>query len=165
VQPSALRKRSVLVGLAALVVSMAASPGARAQAPLPSGPHPRLFINSTNLPKLMANAAATGTVAARIVKRCQNTIDKPQDFTTRGGADGDNWPGAAVACAFAYVTTQNATFLTQAIKYWRASLNDDQNIGDNLGCVQGVNTDWQSNTSSTAPPIIATVTHDTGYPG
>src|SRR5262249_49779961 len=44
-------------------------------------------------------------------------------------------------------------------------LDDDQTIGDHTGCVQGVSTNWQSwDGNPPAPPVIRTVTHDTGYP-
>ena len=59
------------------------------------------------------------------------------------------------------------TYLTTAIKYWNASLNDDQTMGDNLGCTTGASADWQTwakSGSGATPPIIITVTHDTGYP-
>jgi hypothetical protein len=131
----------------------------------PSGAHPRLFMGTADLTRYAANATTKGTAAAAMVASCQDTIDKPQLSTTRGGADGDAWPGAAVACAFAYAATQKAAYLTQAIKYWKASLNDDQTIGDGLGCVPGVNSNWQSwNGSQPAPPVLITITHDTGYP-
>src|ERR1041384_3010402 len=66
---------------------------------------------------------------------------------------------------FAYRITQDQSFLTAAIKYWRAALSDDQTIGDGLGCVPGVDANWQSwNGNDPRPPVILTVTHDTGYP-
>jgi hypothetical protein len=143
-----------------------AIPRAAAAPATPSGTHPRLFINSGNLPALSTAAAASGTNSARMVSACKDTMTDAGYYNTRGGSDGNNWPGAAVACAFSYLTTQNTTYLTQALKYWKASLNDDQTIGDGLGCVQGVSTSWQSyqQGSGKAPPIILTVTHDTGYP-
>jgi hypothetical protein len=91
----------------------------------------------------------------------------PTTTPRAGGADGDTWPASALACAFAYLTTQQAKYLTQAILYWKAALNDDQNIGDALGCtVANDSYDWKTNWkgSSPAPPILITITHDTGYP-
>ena len=154
------------VGLVGALVGGAARPAAAATPATPSGSHPRLFINSTNLPALSAAATTSGSNSARMVSACQETMTDANYYNTRGGSDGSLWPGAAVACAFAYLTTQNATYLTQALKYWNASLNDDQKIGDGLGCVQGVSTSWQSyqQGSGKAPPVILTVTHDTGYP-
>ncbi len=135
--------------------------------PAPSGPHPRLFMSPQQIAAYGANAQKGGTAAAAQVTACQRTIDNPNDYTTRGGADGNTWPGAAVACAFAYRATQQAKYLTQAIKYWQASLDDDQALGDGKGCVDGVSTDWQTwaqNGGGAPPPVLITVTHDTGYP-
>ncbi|HVY49757.1 MAG TPA: hypothetical protein VHB21_27875, partial [Minicystis sp.] len=133
--------------------------------PVPSGAHPRLFLDAASLAALAQAAGTPGTAAAGLVQACQDTIDNPNDYATRGGSDGDAWPGSAVRCAFAYEVTQKPAYLTQAILYWRASLDDDQTIGDGQGCVDGVSTDWQSwDGNPPAPPVIRTVTHDTGYP-
>jgi hypothetical protein len=131
----------------------------------PSGPHPRLFMSSSNLAAFTANAGQKGTAAAGIVAQCQDTIANAKDYNARGGSDGNAWPGSAVSCAFAYLVTNNAQYLTQAIKYWQAALNDDQTIGDGKGCVAGVSTNWPAwDGNPPAPPVILTVTHDTGYP-
>jgi MYXO-CTERM domain-containing protein len=136
-----------------------------ANPPTPSAPHPRVFLNQTRLAALRKSATQSGTAAADLVKACQRTIDNPQDYGERGGSDGDTWPASALACAFSYVTTQNAMHLQQAIKFWRASLDDDQTIGDQEGCKPGVDTNWQSwDGNPPAPPVIRTITHDTGYP-
>ena len=133
----------------------------------PSGPHPRLFMSSGELAAYQANAAKPGTAAASLVAQCDDTISNPGDYASRGGSDGNYWPQSAAACAFAYVVTQKAQYLTQAIKYWQASLEDDQTIGDAKGCTTGASTDWQTWASGgmngAAPPIILTVTHDTDY--
>ncbi len=154
----------VLARTGALALALGTG-GAAAAPPTPSGPHPRLFLAGSNLAAAQANAGVNGTASKAMAGRCQQTIDSSQYYTERGGADGDTWPGAAVACAFAYLTTQNGAYAAQAIKYWNASLNDDQVLGDRAGCASGVDTNWQSwNGSSPAPPVILTVTHDTGYP-
>src|SRR6266700_5823918 len=143
---------------------LAVGPARAAVPPTPSGAHPRLFMSPTELAAYTANAGSAGTAAKSMVAACQQALDKPSDFAGRGGVDGSVWPGTAISCAFAYRVTQNAAYLTAAIKYWNAALNDDANLGDGLGCVAGVSTNWQSWTSGSAPPIILTVTHDTGYP-
>jgi hypothetical protein len=154
------------VSAIAFVILVSAA-SAYADPPLPSGAHPRVFMSATNVAAFTANAAKPGSAAAAMVKLCQDTIDTPKDYNTRGGSDGGNWPGAAVACAFAFRATQKQQYLTQAITYWQASLDDDQNIGDKHGCVAGVDTNWQSWATSRngpAPPVIITVTHDDDYP-
>lgn len=122
-------------------------------------------MTSDLVSKYSASAGQRGTAAAALVAGCQDTIDDAAYYDTRGGSDGDNWPGSAMRCAFAWRATNDPKYLTQAIKYWHAALDDDQVIGDGLGCVAGVDTDWQSwNGDPPAPPVILTVTHDTGYP-
>ena len=156
---------AVLGGALSLTMAVGA---ARADAPpTPSSAHPRLFMTEAQQTAYAANVKIAGSASEAMVKSCQDAIDTPKDFTDRGGADGYSWPGTAVACAFAYRATQNPVFLTTAIKYWNASLDDDQTMGDGLGCVAGANPNWQSWATSGAgptPPIIITVTHDTGYP-
>jgi len=150
-----------LVGLLASATAWAADP------PVPSGGHPRLFMSDANIAAFTAKAKVSGTVAADLVAQCDDTISKPSDFTARGGADGNTWPAAAIACAFAYRATSQAKYLTQAITYWKASLNDDQTIGDNLGCtVANASFDWKTQWNGDYPPpaVLLTVSHDTGYP-
>jgi MYXO-CTERM domain-containing protein len=124
-------------------------------------------MSSGELSAYQASAANKGTAAAGLVAQCDDTLAEPNQYMTRGGSDGNYWPGSASACAFAYVVTQKAQYLTQAIKYWQASLSDDQTIGDGKGCTTGASTDWQTWASGgmngAAPPIILTVTHDTDY--
>ncbi len=152
--------------LALILATFLSSAALAANPPPPSGPHPRLFLNATTLAAVTAKAATPGTEANKLALGCQNTIDHPEFFTTRGGEDGNTWPAAAQSCAFGYLTTHNPAFLTQAIKYWNTSLNDDQTIGDNAGCTANADPAWQSWShplGTAAPPVIRTVTHDTDY--
>jgi hypothetical protein len=132
----------------------------------PSGPHPRMFLDAPTLAAIKANAAMKGTAAASMISQCQDTIDHPGDVAARGGVDADTWPGGAVRCAFAYMATNNQAYLTQAIMLWQAALNDDMTLGDKLGCVEGVDADWKDHWDGSypPPPVLVTVTHDTGYP-
>jgi len=145
---------------------LAATPTRAADPPVPSGAHPRLFMSAANQAAFGAKAAASGTRAATMVANCQAAIDKPSNYTARGGADGDTWPGTALACAFAYVATSQSKYLAPALLYWKAALADDQNLGDGLGCTQANSTfNWKTwNGSAPTPPILITITHDTGYP-
>ena len=153
--------RGVGVGLAVSCVAASASAGPA----VPSGAHPRLFMSSQNVAAFTKNMNVTGTAAAALVAACVDTLDNPGSYTSRGGSDGNTWPGAAVTCAFAYQLTQNPDHLHQALKFWQTSLDDDQTAGDKLGCVAGVSANWQSwDGNPPAPPVILTVTHDTGYP-
>ena len=153
------------VGPCALLLGAATT--ANAAPEVPSGAHPRLFMSADDIAAYADKASSSDSAAAGLVSDCEDTLEHPEWFTERGGADGNAWPGSAVACAFSYLVTKNAAHLTQAIKYWRAALEDDQTLGDGLGCVQGVDESWQDwakNGGSPAPPVLITVTHDTGYP-
>ncbi len=152
-----------LLFVPALLVSATAA----ADPPTPSGAHPRLFMSAPALAAYQTNATTSGTAAAGLVAQCQDTIDNPSSYTARGGEDGNYWPQSSVACAFAYVATQQSKYLTQALLYWNASLNDDETIDDHLGCVQGVDTNWQTwaaSPSGSVPPVILTINHDDQYP-
>jgi hypothetical protein len=158
-----IRFRFVLVALVGVAVAWT-SP-ARAAPPVPSGSHPRLFMSPDNLAAFTANANGTGKLASKLVDSCQDTITHAADYAQRTNVDSDVWPGSALRCAFAYLVTQKSQYLTQAIKFWRASLDDDAAIGDRLGCVAGVATNWSTwSGSGDPPPVIKTITHDTGYP-
>jgi hypothetical protein len=158
--------RSFFSAVGVLSASALFGQNAFAAPPVPSGSHPRLF--ASQLAALKTAATTKGTSSATMVQECQAAITTPSDYSTRGGSDGNNWPETALACAFSYLTTGNTTHLSTAIQYWQTSLNDDQKVGDGLGCVAGVGTDWETwaksnNGSGGAPPIILTVTHDTDY--
>ena len=45
-------------------------------------------MSATNVAAFTANAAKPGSAAAAMVKLCQDTIDTPKDYNTRGGSDG-----------------------------------------------------------------------------
>ena len=154
------------MGVAATTALALTGVRAWAAPPAPTGGHPRLFMDSETLAAYTANAARAGSRAAIFAKRCQDTLDHPEWFMDRGGADGDNFPGAALSCAFAYTVNSDATkksqYLTQAIKYWKAAMNDVDVLGDGKGCVAGVSTNWKD-TGSGRPPVISPVGEDTGY--
>ena len=100
----------LLLTLSTAALVLAPGRAAAGDPPTPSGPHPRLFMSPASLKAYTANAGKAGTSAAKIVQRCQDTIDNPKDYTTRGGADGDNWPGSAVSCAFAYLAKESREY-------------------------------------------------------
>jgi hypothetical protein len=138
-----------------------------AEPPVPSGPHPRLFMRPSDIAGYAASARTPGSAASKLIERCQQSIDRPDDYKTRGGADGDYWPGATLACAFAYRVTGEKKYLAQAMKYWRVTLNDDQTVSDGLGCTaEQAALDWRRTWKGEPPPppALVTVTHDTWYP-
>ena len=137
-----------------------------AEPPVPSGPHPRLFMRPSDIAAYAASARTPTSAAAKLIERCQRTIDRPQDFKDRGGVDSDTWPGATLACAFSYRVTGQKAHLAQALKYLRVTLNDDQATSDGLGCTaERAAKGWSSwKGDYPPPPVLVTVTHDTWYP-
>ena len=151
------------IALAGVCVAAAAW----ADPPVPSQAHPRLFMSPADLAGYAAALKSPASAAHLLVDECQRTIDHPSEFAARGGADGDYWSTATVACAFAFRVTGQDRYLGQALEYWRVSLNDDQTVGDGLGCTpQQARKDWRGswNGEQPAPPALLTVTHDTWYP-
>jgi hypothetical protein len=154
----------------ALWVTMATCVAGTAQAadpPVPSGPHPRLFMQPRDIAAYAASAKRPTSAARKLIERCQQTIDRPNDFKIRGGVNSDAWPGATLACAFAYRVTGQKDYLAQALKYWRVTLNDDDKIGDGLGCTpEAAAEDWRKTWKGEHPPprALVTVAHDTWYP-
>src|SRR5689334_18582616 len=102
-----------LYSSAVFVTTLLAGVAHAAPAP-PSGPHPRLFLDAQMLAAFKANAAQSGSAAASIVDACQQSLDHPEYNTMRNGVDGDVWPGGALRCAFAYLATNKAEYLTQS---------------------------------------------------
>ncbi|HSN29731.1 MAG TPA: hypothetical protein VLT45_25765 [Kofleriaceae bacterium] len=154
------------IALATLCVAAVAS----AAPPVPAVPaqaHPRLFMRPGDISGYQAAAKLPGSASHLLVDQCQRTIDHPTEFAARGGADGDYWANATIACAFAFRVTGQKTYLAQAMKYWRVSLNDDQTVGDGLGCTtEQAGSTWRTSWKGEGkvPPALITVAHDTWYP-
>lgn len=164
---STMRRSAMRMSVAALALVVGASTAAwAADPPVPSGPHPRLFMRPADVAAYAARARSPDSAAAKQIARCQRTIDLPDEFKERGGVNGDTWPGATLACAFSYRVTGQKAHLAQALKYWRITLNDDQKAGDALGCTPAqAAKGWSSwKGDYPPPPALVTVTHDTWYP-
>ena len=159
-----LARMRTLYGSLALVLALAAPVLAQTA---PSSAHPRLFMSAADLAAYQADMGHSGSPTASAIADCQDAIAHPSQNMDRGGSDGNTWPRVALSCAFAYRVTNQMSYLTQALASWHAALDDDQTLGDHMGCVAGTSTDWQTwaaSGSGMAPAIIRTVTHDTGYP-
>jgi hypothetical protein len=149
------------------VVALVTARGAAATPPVPAGEHPRLFLTGGALDLARANATRSGTAAQAVIRRCQNSIDEEKTtYATRGGSDGDYWPGSAVACTFAYLVTTDATkrarYLDYAVKWWTAALNDANDLGDGLGCTPSELAKWDPATLQPRT-VVAPATPDDGY--
>ena len=94
--------------------------------------------------RVQTAATTNGTAAAGLVAQCEDTIANPNDYTTRGGSDGNYWPGAAVACAFAYVATGTAAVPHAGDQVLAGVARRRSDHRRRKGCIAGVSTNWQT---------------------
>ena len=69
-----------VLGVGATATAWAADP------PVPSGPHPRLFMRPADVAAYAARAKVPDSAAAKQIARCQRTIDMPHEFKERGAS-------------------------------------------------------------------------------
>ena len=111
--------------------------------PAPSGPHPRIWLDSTTVSGLKAQPATGNGPVARGAARCSAARTTPSDYAT-GGWQGFEYVTTLSGCLASWKATGNPDDLTTAIKYWNVLLDDYQTVGDGAGG-------------------DTVVTHDTGY--
>jgi len=130
---------SLAVSLASLV-SVGLASNANADAPLPSGAHPRIWIDPSTTATMKANLASTSSAASSVVAGCQSILAKASEMQ-QAGIEGYNWAYSSATCALAYRLTGDATYAAPAVTLFKAMLNDYQTIGDGLGGDAVVQTD------------------------
>ncbi len=117
------------VGVATLL--LVGAPSAGAAPPQPGGPHPRLFLDTATLDALKVAAGRPDSAVARAVTRCNRIRANPGNFTT--GGMGLDFGANMSACALAWKVTADPVYATEAVRFFRALLNDYQAIGDGAG--------------------------------
>ncbi len=126
-----IRTLHAVVGVLAAAVSLIAIAPASAAPPEPSGAHPRLFLDQDTLDAFRAAAARPGSAVARAVTRCDRIKANPASYQT--GGMGLDFGANMSACALAWKVTADATYATEAVRYFRALLDDYQTLGDGGG--------------------------------
>lgn len=109
----------------------------------PSGPHPRLWLDTETKQGLKAQASVTGSPVARGAARCTSARTDPSEYAD-GGWQGFEFALTLSGCLGSWVATGNSDDLQTAIKYWTVLLDDYSTVGDGAGGDD-------------------VVTHDTGY--
>jgi hypothetical protein len=109
----------------------------------PSGPHPRLWLDTETRAGLAAQADVAGSPVARGAARCEAAQNDPSDYDV-GGWQGFEFVTTLSGCLVSWAATGSAAHLETAIKYWNVLLDDYQTVGDGAGGDD-------------------VVTHDTGY--
>ena len=103
---------------------------AHAQAPEPSGPHPRILLDD-KLKAAWKSQAKTGAVA-RAIARCDDTRNNAKEYQ-RDSYMGFDWSASAAACLIAWVTRGSDADAKQAVVFVEALLDDLERIGDKKG--------------------------------
>src|SRR5687768_6475431 len=125
-----LRPLLASAACAALVLLAGTAP-ATAAPPEPSGAHPRLFLDTETLDALKAAADRPGSAVARAITRCTRIHANPGDYTS--GGMGLDFGANMSACAIAWLVTDDPIHGAEAVRFFRALLNDYQRIGDGAG--------------------------------
>ena len=126
-----------------LLLPFASLTGVQVASALPSGAHPRLWLDSETRSGLRAQADVPDSAVARGSARCAAARNDPSDYD-QGGWQGFEFVTTLSGCLVSWAATDSAEDLETAIKYWNVLLDDYQTVGDGKGGDD-------------------VVTHDTGY--
>ncbi|AKV03850.1 Fibronectin type III domain protein [Labilithrix luteola] len=101
-----------------------------ANAAPPSGAHPRFLLGNA---KAQLVAKKTEPEIAGLVSKCAGKAGS----TIASGYQGWDWVTQMSTCTIAWYATGDAAHATQAVKYWRALLDDNTSVGDKGGGATG----------------------------
>ncbi|HEX2878962.1 MAG TPA: hypothetical protein VHO25_05435, partial [Polyangiaceae bacterium] len=117
------------LGLASIIATTAGLGHAQSA---PTGNHPRIWLDSSTLAGVQAQAAVANSPVARGAARCTSAIANPQQYAT-GGWQGFEFVTTLSGCLLSWKASGNTEHLAGAIKYWTVLLDDYQTVGDGLG--------------------------------
>jgi uncharacterized protein (TIGR03382 family) len=124
-----------------LVCALTAHAGRAAAAPpMPTRPHPRLFLDEETLSRLQALADVPGSAVARAIARCNDVIANPSRWQN-GGSQGFDFHEPFGACAIAWKVTGETRHGEAAVRYYRALVDDKMTLGDGAGGDTAVRSD------------------------
>lgn len=131
--------RSSLVALA-IVIGVGSAAAQPAIAPIPSGPHPRLFLDDATRTAWRAAARQSGTVVAGAVATCTDIGKRPSEFQ-RDLYMGLDWARYLQTCLVAWAATGDDAHARTALVYFKALLDDLAVVGDGAGGDKAANRD------------------------
>ena len=99
--------------------------------PVPTGAHPRIFLDPTTLATLKTQAQTAGTGAARAIAACNDARANPSNYAMSG--TGFTWGSITSACGMAWQITQDANHAATGLLYFNALLDDYLTVGDGMG--------------------------------
>jgi hypothetical protein len=105
---------------------------ANAAPPAPSGPHPRLYLDSQTLAAWHSAASTNGTAVKRAIDACKEIQANPAAHAGSGYA-GFDFVGSLVSCLIQFKATGSTGAKTQAFRFFNALLDDWNTVGDGMG--------------------------------
>jgi hypothetical protein len=98
----------------------------------PSGPHPRIWLDTATLSGLSAEASGPNGPMSRARARCHAARTSPGQYSS-GGWQGFEFVTTLSSCLVAWKAANDADDLTTAIQYWKVLLDDYHEVGDAAG--------------------------------
>lgn len=114
---------------ASLAVS---APLASAAPPEPTGPHPRMFLDTKTKSAIKAAASKEGSHISRAIRECRRATASMKE-EARNAYMGFNWASNTTNCALAWHATGDASHAKTAIHFFTALLDDWDTVGDGKG--------------------------------
>ncbi len=137
----------------AIVGVLVASRVAFAQAPEPTGKHPRILLDDALRAAWKKQAKQAGSPVARAIERCKATRSDPKEYE-RDSYMGFDWGASLSACLIAWVVNGDPADAKSAVVYVRALLDDLEHLGDGKGGEKAVRRDTGYAIRS-LPPYVA----------
>ena len=105
---------------------------AAAASPEPSGPHPRLWLDTATRASLKTLAKQEGNSVARAIRQCAR-VGTSLHEEARNRYMGLDWAAHASNCALAYQATGDPAHARTALHFFTALLDDWETVGDGKG--------------------------------
>src|SRR5258705_14020597 len=113
--------------VAAVVVVIVLTAGARAAPQEPSGPHPRMLLDGELRAAWKADAKEQRGPVIGAIRLCREATDTPEhDHAVYQGSE---WAKTLQACLVAWAATDQADYSKTAVRFFKALLDDLDRIG------------------------------------
>jgi len=126
---------------------------ASAQAPDPTGPHPRILLDDSLRTAWKQQAKQGDSPVGKAIARCKATRDDPGEYR-RDSYMGFDWSASLASCLIAWVAKGDDADAKSAIVFVRALLDDLEQVGDGKGGETAVRRDTGYAIRS-LPPYVA----------
>ncbi len=138
-----------------IVVMLVGAGVVHAQAPEPTGNHPRILLDDGLRESWKKLAGVEGGAIARAIARCEATRREPKEYQ-RDSYMGFDWSASAQACLISWVVRGKDEDVKSALIFVNALLDDIEYIGDKKGGENAIRRDTGYAFRSMPPwPIIA----------